>query len=79
LAKDLAGVMVFPEPVILQYLTDSSTERLSKTYSLKLTATPLATVNGILQKAKLVRGDVDWGKYFDQSYLPPGDQLPDLK
>lgn len=79
LAKDLAGVMVFPEPVIFKYLHDETTERLSRTYSLKLTATPLATVNAVLQKAKLVRADVDWGKYFDQSYLPAADQLPDLK
>jgi len=75
LAKDLAGVMVFPEPVLEHYLTSSSTDRLSKTYSLKMNAGVLHNISHIMQLAKLIKAPVDWSKAIDQSYLPAADQI----
>lgn len=78
LAKDLAGVMVFPEPVIQQYLSNGGKDRLSKTYSLKMNANVLKNVSHLMQDAKLTKAPVDWTKSVDQSYLPKGDQLSSL-
>jgi NitT/TauT family transport system substrate-binding protein len=78
LAKDLAGVMVFSEPVIRQYLSSDGADRLSKTYNLKMNANVLKNVSHLMQQAKLIKTAVDWTKYVDQSYLPAGDQLSNL-
>ena len=75
LAKDLAGVMVFPEPVLQHYLASSSTEQLSKTYNLKVNARALHNISHIMQLAKLIKEPVDWSKALDQSYLPAADQI----
>lgn len=78
LSKDLAGVMVFPEPVIQKYLSTEDPSRLSKTYSLKMNATLLGNISHLMQQSKLITAPVDWKKYVDQSYLPAADQLPEL-
>ncbi len=78
LAKDLASVMVFPEPVIHQYLTSYGNERLSKAYTLKMNADVFKNVSHLLQEAKMISAPVEWPKYVDQSYLPEGDRLAEL-
>lgn len=78
LAKDLAGVMVFPQPVIREYLSTDGVDRLSKTYSLAMNANVLNNVSHLMQRAGLIKTAVDWPKYVDQSYLPAKDQLPNL-
>jgi NitT/TauT family transport system substrate-binding protein len=78
LSKDLAGVMVFPEPVIQKYLSTEDPSRLSKTYSLKMNTALLSNISHLMQQSQLVTAPVDWQKYVDQSYLPAADQSPDL-
>ena len=78
LAKDLASVMVFSEPVIHQYLTSYGKERLSQAYTLKMNPDVFKNVGHLLQQAKMINAPVDWPKYVDQSYLPEGDRVSTL-
>jgi len=78
LAKDLAGEMAFPEPVIQQFLSGASPEQLSKTYTLRMNANVFENISHLLQLAKMINAPVEWAKYVDQSYLPVGDRLSKL-
>ena len=79
LAKDLAGVMVFPEAYIRAWLDGMDPQRLAATYTLKMNPAVLKTTAELMQNAKLMRGTVDWAKLVDQSFLPAHDQVADLK
>lgn len=79
LAKDLASVMVFPQPVIQKYLSSEEAGRLAKTYSLKMNVQLLDNISHLMQQSKLINKPVDWKMDIDQSYLPAADQQANLK
>lgn len=78
LAKDLAGVMVFPEQAILQYLNTYGNDRLKQAYSLKMNAEVLKNVNHLMLDSKLIKSPVEWSSLIDQSNLPEADRLANL-